>query len=452
MGDVYVAHDAELGRVVAIKVLHDRYAADESARARFTREARAAAQLSGHPHIVTIYDVGEWRGHPFIVMEHLSGGTLAERATAGPLPTTQALRFLREAASALDEAHLRGIVHRDVKPGNLILDARGRVRVADFGIARVADGSDATMTAAGTVLGTAGYLAPEQARGEPATAASDVYALGVVAFELLTGGRPFARPNETAEALAHVHEPPPRASEAGPWLPRLVDPIFERVLAKDPAQRYPDARSFVDALTTALAERSTQQRTRPLAVVEAPTPGPRRPGRRSHLPAMLAGLAFLGAAGVAAAAILEARAGGPTVTLRASQLRPISAPRVTVTHTVAHSTPPAAAPATPTPPPPTPKPKPHAAPPDGHTLNDRAYALEQAGNYAGAIPLLVQAVKALRGRGPHDPYEAYANYNLGIALLQTGRCREAMEPLRRAGHLEGGGKVKHAVKEARRCH
>src|SRR4051794_4553692 len=247
MGDVYVAEDQELRRLVAVKLLGGRFLDDASARARFAREARAAAQLSGHPHIVTIYDAGEWHGQPFIVMEHLTGGTLAGRAASGPPPTEQARARRRDAAEALDEAHRRGIVHRDVKPGNLLLDARGRVRVADFGIARIA-GAGQTMTAAGTVLGSAGYLAPEQARGEPATPASDVYALGVVAFELLTGGRPFARQNETAEALAHVQELPPRASEAGPWLPRAVDPVFERVLAKQPLARFPDARGFVDAL------------------------------------------------------------------------------------------------------------------------------------------------------------------------------------------------------------
>src|SRR4051812_25469241 len=218
MGDVYVAQDQELRRLVAVKLLGGRLLDDASARARFTREARAAAQLSGHPHIVTIYDVGEWRGQPFIVMEHLTGGTLAQRAASGPLPPGEALRFLGEAGEALDEAHRRGIVHRDVKPANLLLDARGRVRVADFGIARIA-GPGQTMTAAGTVLGSAGYLAPEQARGEPATAQSDVYALGVVAFELLTGGRPFARPKETPPGPGPAPGLPPRAPSGPPRPP-----------------------------------------------------------------------------------------------------------------------------------------------------------------------------------------------------------------------------------------
>src|SRR4051794_10360141 len=333
MGDVYVARDQELRRLVAIKLLHDRYAHDEDARARFAREARAAAQLSGHPHIVTVYDVGEWRGHPFIVMELLTGGTLAERAAAGPLPTSQAVRYLREAAEALDEAHRRGIVHRDVKPGNLILDARGRVRVADFGIARIA-GAGQTMTAAGTVLGSAGYISPEQARGEPATAASDVYALGVVAFELLTGGRPFARVNETAEALAHVQEPPPRASAAGPWLPRGVDPVFDRVLAKQPLARFPDARGFVDALAGALARRpaeEAQTRVRPIGQTHVgQLAKPRK--RRFHGAALVGALALLAAAGVAAAAVLEARASEA----HAVQLSALQGIRLSV-HTVIQS-------------------------------------------------------------------------------------------------------------------
>jgi serine/threonine-protein kinase len=191
MGEIYVAEDTVLGRHVAIKLLDERFARDEQIRARFTREALTAAKLSGHPNIVTIFDVGEYEGRPFIVMEYLSGGTVADRARGGRVEPEEALAWLAQAASALDDAHAAGVVHRDVKPANLLLDERGNVHVADFGIARVADESTAGMTAAGTILGTAGYLSPEQARGDPATSASDVYALGIVAYELLTGGRPF---------------------------------------------------------------------------------------------------------------------------------------------------------------------------------------------------------------------------------------------------------------------
>ena len=188
MGEIFRAEDEVLGRIVAIKVLAERYARDESLRARFTREALAAARLSAEPTAVTIFDVGEWQDRPFIVMEYLGGGSLEERLREGRPTVAQALDWLEQAAAALDAAHRNGVVHRDVKPGNLLLDGEGGLRVADFGIASAA-GMD-SLTAAGTVLGTAGYLSPEQARGERATPASDRYALGVVAFELLTGHRP----------------------------------------------------------------------------------------------------------------------------------------------------------------------------------------------------------------------------------------------------------------------
>jgi len=253
MGEIYLAHDDTLGRKVAIKVLAERYARDEAIRRRFTREALAAARLSGHPNIVTIFDVGEVDGgRPFIVMEYLSGGTLADRARRTPIGRDQALEWLRSSAQALDDAHQAGIVHRDVKPANLLLDERGVVKVADFGIARVIDETTTGMTMAGTVLGTAGYLSPEQARGEPASAASDIYSLGVVAYELLTGGRPFEGGSATAEAAAHIHQPVPPASERGVGIPVQVDAVFDRVLAKDPARRPANARDFVRTLCLAL--------------------------------------------------------------------------------------------------------------------------------------------------------------------------------------------------------
>jgi serine/threonine-protein kinase len=190
MGEIFLATDRELGREVAVKVLAERYAKDESLRARFKREALAAARLSGNHSIVTIFDVGEHAGRPIIVMEYLAGGSLEQRIDRErPGDPSQVLDWLGEAAAALDAAHAAGIVHRDVKPGNLLLDDRGHVKVADFGIASAAGMDSFTQT--GTILGTAGYLSPEQARGERATAASDRYALGVVAWELLTGRRPF---------------------------------------------------------------------------------------------------------------------------------------------------------------------------------------------------------------------------------------------------------------------
>ena len=190
MAGVWEAHDELLDRAVAVKVLAAHLSEDDRARKRFQREARAVAGLSSHPHVVTIYDVGEYEGRTFMVMELMRGGTLAERLAADEeIPHARALRWLREAAEGLDAAHDAGIVHRDVKPANLLLDERDRLAIADFGIARLAWEDQVTQT--GQVLGTAAYISPEQAMGEPATAASDRYALAVVAFELLTGSRPF---------------------------------------------------------------------------------------------------------------------------------------------------------------------------------------------------------------------------------------------------------------------
>src|SRR5436305_4820383 len=218
MAPVYAAAADVLGREVGIKVLAEALAADDSARRRFTREARAAARVSDHPNVVTIYDIGESGDDPpvaFIVMELLTGGTLNERLRSGaPIPHSVALGWLEQAAAAIDAAHAQDIVHRDVKPANLLLDPQGTLKVADFGIATLA--SEAPLTQTGQVVGTAAYLSPEQALGKPATAASDRYALGVVAYELLTGRRPFTHATPAAQALAHVEHDPEPPSVAAP--------------------------------------------------------------------------------------------------------------------------------------------------------------------------------------------------------------------------------------------
>jgi serine/threonine-protein kinase len=187
MASVYAARDTRLDRVVAVKVLAPAYAADADARRRFTREARAAARLSMHPHIVSVYDAGEHDGTAYIVMALYPGGTVGQRLRQGPIGQDLALQWLEHAASALDHAHAQGVVHRDVKPGNLLLDEHDRLAVGDFGIATAA--WEASVTQAGMVLGTMAYLSPEQRAGHRATAASDRYALAVVAHELLAGRR-----------------------------------------------------------------------------------------------------------------------------------------------------------------------------------------------------------------------------------------------------------------------
>ncbi|MDP9286076.1 MAG: serine/threonine protein kinase, partial [Actinomycetota bacterium] len=300
MGEIFCATDRELGREVALKILAARYAENAPLRARFEREALAAARLSGTPNIVTIFDVTEHAGRPIIVMEYLPGGSLEAQIAGTPCPPARALGWLEEAGGALDAAHAAGVVHRDVKPANLLLDGRGHVHIADFGVAS-AVGLD-SFTQTGTIVGTAGYLSPEQATGKRATAASDRYALAVVAWELLTGRRPFAATTPTAEALAHVNAPVPSPHEANPALPLELAPVFERGLAKDPAARYPTAAEFVGDLHRALDDAAGDtwiEPSRPATAVTRAAPMVARAGRRRWWIPVLA--ALLLAVGVAAA-------------------------------------------------------------------------------------------------------------------------------------------------------
>jgi hypothetical protein len=270
MASVWEAEDLLLGRVVAVKVLGAQYAADPDARARFQREARTAAQVSDQSHVVTIFDIGEHGSDAFIVMEYFAGGTVADRLRStrdagARVPRETALLWLRQAAAGLDVAHAAGIVHRDVKPANLLLDSSGRLAVGDFGIARLAD--DTQMTKTGQVLGTAAYISPEQALGRPATPSSDIYALALVAYELLTGTRPFAGGPATAQAMQHAaHEPTP-ASQAAPELPASLDRVFGRGLAKDPAQRPHTAGALVADVERALLSDMPIEPTRPFVAV-----------------------------------------------------------------------------------------------------------------------------------------------------------------------------------------
>jgi len=411
MGEIYRAEDAHLARTVAVKVLSERFADNEAIRGRFTREGLAAARLSKAPSTVTIFDVGEHEGRPYIVMEYLAGGSLADRLTReGAQPLGHALEWLRQAAAALDAAHASGIVHRDVKPANLLLDDDDCVKVADFGVASAAH--LASFTEAGTVVGTAGYLAPEQARGETATPASDRYALAVVAFELLTGARPFERESSTAEAMAHVSAPIPPASAHNPELPPEVDEVLARGLAKEPEHRFGSCADFVHALRDALDRAAG---TTSVAAVPAV-----RPPVRSRLPAVLAALGALLLAGVLAAALLVGGGDEPqtvkeTITLEGT----------TIVETVTtEAAPPTTAPE--------PEPEPSASPSE---LNDRGFALMQAGDYRGALPLLEQAVAGLAGSG--DTAEAFASYNLAFTRLSLGSCDGVVELLDRSEEVQG---------------
>jgi serine/threonine-protein kinase len=426
MGEVFRAEDADLERIVAVKLLSEHYADNDATRGRFTREALAAARLSNAPSTVTIFDVGEHDGRPYIVMEYLPGGSLADRLHAqGAQPVRRAVEWLGQAAAALDAAHRGGIVHRDVKPGNLLLDHDGRVKVADFGVASAHDlGS---FTEAGTVVGTAGYLAPEQARGEQALPASDLYALAVVAYELLTGSRPFERESSTAEAMAHVSEPVPPASAINTELPREVDDVLARGLAKDPAHRYPSGAEFVAALRDAVDRAAG--RTRVGAVT---------PVRRRRAPLLLSVLGAVLVAGVLAAALVagddDGETAGTTIATAAETRAPqtvretVTLPGTTVVETV--TTAPEEEP-----PPPTTSAEEQAPPESAAQLNDRGYGLMQEGRYDEALPLLEQSVAGLSGSG--ELVEAYASYNLAFTRRALGRCDGVLELLNRSEQVQG---------------
>jgi serine/threonine-protein kinase len=435
MGEIFRATDTTLGRAVAVKVLEQRYAQDPAVRERFTREALAVARLSGNPNIVTIYDVGEWRERPFIVMEYLSGGSLEQKLRAeGAQPPAQALEWLEQAANALDTAHREGVIHRDVKPANLLLDRLGHVHVADFGIASAA-GLD-SLTQTGTVLGTASYLSPEQAQGERTSAASDLYSLGVVAFELLTGRRPFEGSSAAAEAAAHVTGEVPSVWDVNPSIPRELDPVFAKALAKDPAERYGSCAEFVAALRASLEEAAGATAiTAPTRLRAASRP---KSASRRNPPWLWPAAALLALAAIGGGAAAALLGGGnqqaqppqrPTVSVKT-----VTQPGTTVVTTAPAATTAAAAPAS-----------------DPHALNDQAYALMKQGNFAGALPLLQQAVQALQGQ-TGDIYTAWANYNLGITLMNLGQCGEAIPYLETSRTLQPKRhEVEQALHQARKC-
>jgi tRNA A-37 threonylcarbamoyl transferase component Bud32 len=248
MGEVWEADDTVLGRRVALKVLVQELADDARATKRFVREARAAAKLT-HPNVARVYDFGRGPGLPYLVMELLEGDTLADRLAGGPLPPAEAARIGAAVADALDAAHSRGIIHRDIKPGNVLLTPAGEVKVMDFGIAAAADETHST-TGSG-LYGTAAYLSPERAAGQAATPAADLYSLGAVLYELLTGRPPFLGDSPVLVVRAHLHEPPRPVRELAPWVPTRLADTCAAALAKDPTQRPSSAAALAIRLRAA---------------------------------------------------------------------------------------------------------------------------------------------------------------------------------------------------------
>jgi serine/threonine-protein kinase len=342
MGEVWEADDAVLGRRVAIKLLAEELAADPHATRRFVREARATARLA-HPNVARVYDFGRDGGVPFLVMELLEGETLAARLGSGPFPPAEAARIAAAIADALDAAHQRGIVHRDVKPSNVMLTPGGDVKVMDFGIAAAADETSST-TGSG-LYATVAYVSPERVAGRPATPASDVYSLGAVLYQLLCGRPPFTGDSPALVARAHLHEQPTPVGRLAPWVPARLAEACQVALAKDPARRPSSAAAFATRLRAAVppgpaappptgpATRRLHHRARYQATVEASPPAADPAGspettvqvgegapawrRRRRRVTVLLGLVLVALLGVVAVRELGGAAGDPGSSLRA---------------------------------------------------------------------------------------------------------------------------------------
>ena len=317
MSSVYRAHDRQLERNVALKVLHERLGADDEHVSRFRHEARAVAQLS-HPNVVTVIDRFEEGGRQYIVFEYVDGENLKQLCEhTGPLPVRRALEIAVAVADGLAYAHEHGVVHRDVKPQNVLLSRDGEIKVTDFGIARSLD-AESGLTLTGTVLGTSSYLSPEQASGLRVTPAADVYSLGVVLYELLAGEVPFPGGNQVVVALKHVNEPPPSLLERRPDVPPRLAASVAVALQKDPERRFASMAAFAAELRACLAEVESADTERTMVVPPPPPrvePAPpatrvaRRPRRRMPLLAAVLGVAVVAA--VVVALVLSANGGSP---------------------------------------------------------------------------------------------------------------------------------------------
>jgi eukaryotic-like serine/threonine-protein kinase len=313
MSTVYLARDTTLDRQVAVKVMHREMSEQADQLERFRQEARAVAKLS-HPNVVAVIDAGEDGGHPYIVFEYVEGETLKQRINrVGALDAQEALAYAIEVARGLTVAHARNMVHRDIKPQNVLIDSEGRAKLTDFGISRQLEQDG--MTATGRVLGTTDYVAPEQAMGHPVDQRSDVYSLGVVLYEMLVGAVPFSADSQVGVAMKHVNEELPDVQQRRPELSAAAAMVVERATAKDPAERYQEVGEMIEDLSTALeveAARAGSATGEATSVLEAVPPAERKLSSGSgRWPRLALVLLLAGFAAAIAAVILISSGNGP---------------------------------------------------------------------------------------------------------------------------------------------
>jgi serine/threonine-protein kinase len=312
MSTVYLARDTTLDRDVAVKVMHREMSEQADQLERFRQEARAVAKLS-HPNVVAVIDAGEDGGHPYIVFEYVEGETLKQRISrVGALDAQEAMAYAIEIARGLTVAHARNMVHRDIKPQNVLIDAEGRAKLTDFGISRQLEQDG--MTATGRVLGTTDYVAPEQAMGRGVDPRSDIYSLGVVLFEMLVGQVPFHADSQVGVAMKHVNEELPDVQQRRPEISAAAALVVERATAKDPEKRYQDVGEMIDDLSTALeveAARAGSTTGEATTVLEAVPPAKRKlSGRARWSWLAIAALILIAAATLAAVKFISGGGGG----------------------------------------------------------------------------------------------------------------------------------------------
>jgi len=401
---VYRAEHVRLGRPAALKLLTPAFG-EADFRDRFLRESRLAASLD-HPSIVPVYDAGDEDGLLYIAMACVDGSDLKTLlAEEGRLPVRRALRIVGQIASALDAAHARGLVHRDVKPANILVAAEDRAYLSDFGVVKELASNGTTRT--GSFVGTTEYSAPEQIEGRAVDGRADVYALACVLYECIAGAPPFHRPSEVAVLNAHLHTPPPKLTRVATDAPPALEPVIAKALSKSPLDRYATCGEFLGAARAAASDRRVHRRRLAVSLT------------------LLALAALIGAAIATGVYALVDRGGGTrtVTTTRPPSSRPVSPSLDSLL--LASSV-------------------------DPRTLNDAAFWLIKAQQYARAVPL---ARKALRYATVGTPTRGYAAFNLGDALRHVGRCRESLKYFDRALKLEPQARdvVRKAIKSVQRC-